>query len=125
MAPKRATLCWRICGSPRLSGVRVSGKHAVFPVGFEEALCHADQGQWPSPAPRTGRSPRTGRAASKGGPFRGHGHFRNVALSKQDLKNGSFVKISDLGLEEHVAIKIWLEGVPFPLLLAPAARMGC
>ena len=54
-----------------------------------------------------------------------NGHFRNVALSKRDLKNGSFVKISDLVLEEHTTIKIWLEDVPFPLLLAPAARMGC
>jgi hypothetical protein len=42
---------------------------------------------------------------------------RNVALSKQDLKAGRFVKLEDLALEEHTPILIWLEDLGFPVLL--------
>lgn len=42
---------------------------------------------------------------------------RKVALSKQDHKRGCSVKIEDLVLEDHATLQIWLEGIPFPLLL--------
>lgn len=42
---------------------------------------------------------------------------RNVALSKEDKLQGRYQKISDLGLPENEPIVVYLEKVPFPLLL--------
>ncbi len=43
---------------------------------------------------------------------------RNVATSLQDKKMGRFVSVSSLSLEENTAVPIWLEGVPFEMLLS-------
>lgn len=42
---------------------------------------------------------------------------RKVALSATDKRNGRFVAVDTLELEENVVQKIYLEGVDFPLLL--------
>ena len=42
---------------------------------------------------------------------------RKVALSEEDKEAGRYVTVSTLPLEANAAQKIWLEGVPFPLLL--------
>ena len=42
---------------------------------------------------------------------------RNVALSKEDHKRGCYVKVENLVIEDHATIQIWLEDLPFPLLL--------
>ena len=42
---------------------------------------------------------------------------RLVALSEEDKKQGIYVPISSLELEENQTLQVWLEGVDFPLLL--------
>jgi hypothetical protein len=42
---------------------------------------------------------------------------RKVALSEEDKKRGKYVNIKSLSLEEGETMKIYLEGVDFPLLL--------
>ena len=42
---------------------------------------------------------------------------RKVAVSLQDKRNGRFVPVDTLDLKENVILKIYLEGVDFPLLL--------
>ncbi len=42
---------------------------------------------------------------------------RNVALSEQDKKEGCFQAVETLSLEHGKARQVWLEQVPFPLLL--------
>jgi len=42
---------------------------------------------------------------------------RKVALSEEDKKQGRYHKINELGLPEGEPIQIYLEKVPFPLLL--------
>lgn len=42
---------------------------------------------------------------------------RKVALSLEDKRNGKYVKLADLSLEEGALLEIHLEGVDFPLLL--------
>jgi hypothetical protein len=44
---------------------------------------------------------------------------RYVALSFEDKKAGRWVAVSTLEIEENAVQEIWLEGVEFPLLLAP------
>jgi hypothetical protein len=42
---------------------------------------------------------------------------RKVALSEEDKRQGRYVSVSSLTLEEDTTQEIWLEGVDFPLLL--------
>jgi hypothetical protein len=43
---------------------------------------------------------------------------RKVATSLEDKKMGRYVSLSSLSLEENTAVSIWLEGVPFEMLLS-------
>lgn len=43
---------------------------------------------------------------------------RKVALSLEDKKQGKYVRVDTLPMEENQVRKIWLEGVDFPLALA-------
>jgi len=43
---------------------------------------------------------------------------RNIALSEKDKNKKKFVHMEDLDWQEHDQYKIWLEGVPFAMLLA-------
>ncbi len=42
---------------------------------------------------------------------------RLVALSKKDWKSGRFSRIDKLDVQEEVAVKVWLKGVKFPVIL--------
>ncbi|MFV9507408.1 MAG: transposase [Oscillochloridaceae bacterium umkhey_bin13] len=42
---------------------------------------------------------------------------RKIALSEADKKQGRYVQLGNLDLERHVLRTVYLEGVPFPLLL--------
>jgi hypothetical protein len=42
---------------------------------------------------------------------------RKVALSKADQRQGRFVAVETVVLEDHAAVHVWLEGLDFPLLL--------
>jgi hypothetical protein len=43
---------------------------------------------------------------------------RKVALSAEDKKQGKYVRVDTLGFENNTSKQVYLEGVPFPLLLA-------
>jgi len=43
---------------------------------------------------------------------------RTVATSLENKEKGVFVSVSSLSLEENAAVPIWLEGVPFEMLLS-------
>jgi hypothetical protein len=42
---------------------------------------------------------------------------RNVATSRENKNTGKFVSVSSLSLEENTTVPIWLEGIPFEMLL--------
>jgi len=46
------------------------------------------------------------------------GHFRNVALSADDKRQGIYVRVDEVEIEANTVRQVYLEGVSFPLLLA-------